>query len=163
MDIPGHGESFFVAEVATRQIFPLSVFTLLTLVESGFYSDIHVMSDGNKGALLVGTTGQSNGGNLDEKLRTLGFLGGSTLYFPENSPQYPCGPNSLGFVDRGPALQLFLSSGVEGEHQSCFAEVVRGTETLHLIQEALNKGESIRLSSAAVLLANEDDGNNPDL
>jgi hypothetical protein len=160
LDIPGQEESFFVAEISTRKTFPLSVFTLLTLVESGFYNGVDVDHGGN-GVLLVGSSYFEN--RMDEKLRALGFLGGSSLYFPEEHPEYSCGPNSLGFVDRGPALHLHLfSEGEEGYH-ACFAEIVRGVDDLQLVQDALGKGESVTLSSAAVLLADVEDGDSPDL
>jgi hypothetical protein len=160
LDIPGHGESFFVVEISTRKTFPLSVFTLLTLVESGFYNGVDVEHGGN-GVLLMGSSAAGN--SMDEKLRALGFLGGSSLYFPEESLEYACGPNSVGFVKRGPALNFHLSPGGEEGYHACFAEIVRGEGTLQLIQDALGNGESLTLSSAAVLLAHKDDSDSPDL
>jgi hypothetical protein len=151
-----------VIEVATRKTFPLSVFTFLTLVESGFYTEMDIVSGGSDVLLLVGTSGKDVA-SMDAKLRALGFLGGSTLYFPESSPEYLCGPNSLGFVDRGPALHFFASSGAGEGDQSCFAEIVRGTDTLDLVHQSLSKGETIRLSSATVLLATEEIESSPDL
>jgi cyclophilin family peptidyl-prolyl cis-trans isomerase len=162
LDIFGQGESFFVVEISTRKTFPLSVFTLLTLVESGFYNGVDVEIGGN-GVLLVGRS--VSGNSMDEKLKALGFLGGSSLYFPEEIPEYPCGPNFLGFVNRGPALHLHISSGGEEGYHTCFAEVVRGADTLQLIHHTLGNGESVTLSSAAVLLAHEEDSDSdsPDL
>jgi hypothetical protein len=160
LDIPGHGESFFVAEISTRKTFPLSVFTLLTLVESGFYNGVDVERDGN-GVLLVGRSAAGN--SMDEKLRALGFLGGSSLYFPEEFPEYPCGPNSFGFVDRGPALHLHTSSGGEERYHTCFADIVRGADSLQLIQDSLRNGEIVTLSTAAVLLPQEEESDSPDL
>lgn len=149
-----------MAEITSRKKFPLSVFTFLTLVESGFYNDLHIANDGN-GVVAVGSGSADSDSVLAEKLQGLGFLAGSSLYFPEVSPEVPCGPNTLGFVERGPALHLHLSSGREGgKHPSCFAEVVRGTEILGLVHES---GETIRIMSASVLLSDSDGEGTADL
>jgi hypothetical protein len=153
LDVPGHSEAFFVAEITSRKKFPLSVFTFLTLVESGFYNDLHMVNGGN-GVLAVGSGSVDSDSVMAEKLQGLGFLAGSSLYFPEVSPEVPCGPNTLGFVERGPALHLHMSSEKKGGKQpSCFAEVVRGTEILGLIQES---GDTVRILSASVLFADSD-------
>ncbi|KAG7361595.1 hypothetical protein IV203_036696 [Nitzschia inconspicua] len=155
LDLPGHGDSFFVAEIATRRIFPLSVFTLLTLVESGFYNDLTMVNEGN-GAVVLGSTSEGNGKNLEEKLLGLGFLGGASMYFAEWSSEYPCPAGALGFIDRGPSLHFHAMSGEEGDYHSCFAEVIRGMDILQAIHEALRDGGSLRLTSAIVLLSSDE-------
>jgi hypothetical protein len=155
LHLPGHGKSFIVAEIPTRKTFPLSVFTFLTLVESGFYGDMDFVREEN-GVLLVGSS-STDGVNIDEKLKSLGFLGGYSLYFLERSPSYPCGSNYLGFLDRGPGFHIHISSDAEYDvYGSCFAQVVRGIDMLPLIEEVTQKGETVKILSATVLLLEED-------
>jgi cyclophilin family peptidyl-prolyl cis-trans isomerase len=131
-------ESFFVVELASRKQLPHTSFTFISLVESTFYDGTCFDSE-QRGTLYVGSSPQHCQG-LEQKLDPLGFTDGSALSFLEESPEFPCGPYSLGFVDRGPGLHLSLQKEVRNDgrpEQNCFGRVVRGMELLSTVQSSL--------------------------
>jgi cyclophilin family peptidyl-prolyl cis-trans isomerase len=149
LNIPGRREeeSFFVVEIASRKDFPHSVFTFLTLVESGMYVGTKIQPSATGELRIVGSDDDS----LDRKLRSLGLSSGSALSFFENSSTVTCGPNSFGFDNRGPAL-IFYPSSLEHDPvtRTCFGQVVRGTDTLSTIQDYRGE-EPIQLSDITLL------------
>lgn len=153
LNLPEKGESFFVFEIAARKALPLSVFTLLTLVESGFYRQLDVVIGGN-GILHIG--GRASDNAMTDKLKRLGFLGGSPLYFDEQSPSHPCNEGSLSFDNHGPGL-LVHTRDHGHEYGSCFGVIVHGKdEVVPLIQDSLRRGVSLQLSAATILLENDE-------
>ncbi|KAL3921203.1 MAG: hypothetical protein SGILL_002871 [Bacillariaceae sp.] len=147
------GESSFVVEIATRKELPLSVFSLLTLVESNFYGGLS-LSNGGNGLLQIGANR-----NMDDserhKLKSLGFSGESTLYFDEQSEGHPCQAGSMSFDERGPGLAVHTVDH-NLQYGSCFGTIVRGKDDIvPLIQVSLERGESLKLLSADILLAGD--------
>lgn len=160
MNLPKDGESFFVVEIATRKILPLSVFTLLTLVESGFYDELDLTIGGHGSGLLQIRGQQSLDDGMAERLRSLGFQVGTTFYFDEKSEDHPCHEGNVSFDDRGPGLLLYTTD--HGLHYgSCFGLIVRGKDdVLPLIESSLREGASIKVLSASILL---DEGDSEEL
>jgi cyclophilin family peptidyl-prolyl cis-trans isomerase len=154
---------FFVVEIASRKVFPHSVFTFLALVESQFYHgiDFAISEEEDDSVLEIGTNDDSFQ-QKKQKMDALGLSGGSALSFYETSSNYPCraGSNSFGFVERGPGLRLHLSSDnppTNDGSRSCFGEVVRGQEVLQSIYETIQEAATVvRLNSVTVLLPEEE-------
>ena len=153
VDLPKEGEMSFVVELTTRKEMPLSTFSLLTLVESNFYGGLR-LSDGGHHVLRVGAA-KGMDDNLHQKLKSLGFLGGSTPFFDEWSPHHSCQAGSLSFDDWGPGLLVHTIDPNETDG-SCFGSIVRGKDDiLPLIRASLQEGKSVAVLSADVLLVDD--------
>lgn len=150
LNIPGQEdrteEPFFVVEVSSRKQLPHSSFTFLSLVESTFYDGASLGSAG-AGTLHVGLPRTEAAA-----LKALGFSAGRAMSYAEESPTLPCGPLSVGFVDRGPALLLHTlvveaEAGGDGRSQTtCFGRVVRGEEWLPTVESSiLGYGRSVEI------------------
>lgn len=133
----------FVVELATRKQLPHSVYTFLTLVESGTYNDAAFISYSHDQKVLQISGENTSNRDLESHLHRLGFPNGvnGVLAFLEESPSLPCQANSIGFVQRGPNLKLFLEDGAEwgadGAESTCFGRVVRGMEHMPEIKRHL--------------------------
>ena len=138
---------FFVIELSSRKELPHSTYTFLTLVESNLYNDgVAFLSARADGGLRISSGQSPDTASLEQKLKPLGLTDGSSLSFFETP--IPCGENSLGFVRRGPGLDIFLPSDVDNQ-TGCFAQVIRGQENLQKIQSILLEGgEPMEIVSA---------------
>mmetsp|Transcript_14373 Transcript_14373/g.36118 ORF Transcript_14373/g.36118 Transcript_14373/m.36118 type:complete len:693 (-) Transcript_14373:101-2179(-) len=129
---------FFVIELSSRKELPHSTYTFLTLVESNLYNDgVAFLSARADGGLRISSGQSPDTMSLEQKLKPLGLTDGSSLSFAE--APLPCGENSLGFVRRGPGLDIFLPSDVDNQ-TGCFAQVIRGQENLQKVQSAMLEG-----------------------
>jgi hypothetical protein len=145
-DGDGDGEHnntmFFVIELSSRKELPHSTYTFLTLVESNLYNDgVAFLSVRDDGSLKIESSHSPDAIRLEQKLKSLGLTGGSSLSFVEPSTSgeaLPCGEHTFGFVHRGPGLNLFLLSDNEDDNETdCFAQVIRGQEDLQKIKSIL--------------------------
>jgi competence protein ComGC len=153
VNLPEQDDSFFLVEISSRKAFPLSVFTFLTLVESGFYNGLDLAIDEN-GLLKIGG-GHSSEAITAERLNSLGFTGASRLYFEEEPRDHPCHDGSISFEDYGPGLIHHIVDH-ELQYGSCFGQIVGGKDNVvPLIKASLQSGVSLKVLLATVLL---DDG-----
>lgn len=121
-------------------------------MESNLFNDSAAfLSAQDNGGLKIASSNSQNALSLEHKLKPLGFTNGSSLGFVETSisgKAPPCGEYSLGFVDRGPGLNLFLPN-TEKTDNECFACVIRGQKDLEKIQFLLQENrEPLEIISA---------------
>ncbi len=111
------------------------------------------MSAQEGGGLRIASSQSPGTSSLEQKLKPLGLTDGSSLSFfetPTSGKPHSCGENSFGFVHRGPGLDIFLSS--DDDETGCFAQVIRGQDSLQKIQSILAEGgEPMEIVSATHL------------
>lgn len=154
-----HNETlFFVIELSSRKELPHSTYTFLTLVESNLYNDgAAFLSARDDDGLVIASSHSPGTISLEQKLKPLGLTGGSSLSFVETSnsdKHFPCDEHSLGFIERGPGLYLFLPGRDDHDRiyvdnkTGCFAQVIRGHDNLQKIQTLLiENGEPMEIIS----------------
>ena len=80
---------------------------------------------------------------LSQRYKTLGY-GKSVLSFIESSPSFPCRRHSVGFVGRGPALEIHISDHhVNDQDRTCLGRVVQGMNVLAMVETSIEKGEVV--------------------
>ena len=153
VDVDDAKTAFFVIELSSRKELPHSTYTLLTLVESKLYDDgVAFLSAHDDGSLRITSSDSPETISLEQKLKPLGLTGGSSLSFIEttssNKP-LPCGDFSLGFIHRGPGLNIFLpGKDDDNDQDGCLAQVIRGQESLETIRSLLlETGEPMEIVS----------------
>ena len=141
----------FVVEVASVQDLPHTVFRFLDMVEYGLLDQSTAMihpTKRNPPRFLLDSQPEYRKERKD-KMRTLGF-GKTALTFVEEASskssiiQPSCNEHSIGFVGKGPSLQLFLAPEDE-ESTVCFGSVVRGADLLTEMKAASARGEQAHI------------------
>ena len=124
---------------------PHSVSTFLELVHSKLYDGTAFLANtsGTKGILKIGGNPvEKESARLERRYKQLGY-DDSALYFTETSPaNYPCtNKYSVGFVGRGPGLEIYLSPGEDSDasKKTCFGRVVRGMKILNRLNSITSK------------------------
>ena len=145
---PGYTDKeSFVVELPSLWELPHSVSTFLELVHSKLYDGTAFLANtgGSKGILKIGGNPvEKESARLERRYKQLGYED-SALYFTETSPaNYPCtNKYSVGFVGRGPGLEIYLSSasGDNGDasEKTCFGRVVRGMKILNRLDSITSK------------------------
>ena len=115
------------------------------------------LSARDDGGLRITSSDSGGRMSLEQKLKPLGLADRSSLSFIETSAsniKVPCGDFSLGFIQRGPGLNLFLPGKNEADltlgnkSTDCFAQVIRGQDSLQKIRSLLlENGESMEIVS----------------
>ena len=115
----------------------------MDLVEFELYDDTPILSRGD-GAMCIGGSPQQMA-RLSQHHKTLGS-GKSVLSFTENSPSFPCRKHSVGFVGRGPALEIYISDRhVHDQDRTCLGRVVQGMDVLAMVETSIEKGEVVEI------------------
>merc|ERR1712216_352065 len=97
--------------------------------------------------------GPDNGATtLREKLKTMGMEDGLALSFHESddSQKTRCSSNSIGFLNRGPQLSLFLTH-FDDKKVNCFGQVIRGQDNLIQMQSLLRNYNKIQITAVTHL------------
>ena len=122
----GHGsdeQATVIIEIPSRLYLPHTVLTFLTLVDAGQYS---------ASTVTLSPTILSIEANLFDNSRKDHGLTRPVLGFVESSDKFPCKQNSVGFMDYGPHLMIFLENS-DVKNRTCFGRVVRGIESLQIL------------------------------
>jgi cyclophilin family peptidyl-prolyl cis-trans isomerase len=130
-----------VVEFPSRQELPHSVFTFIDLVESKLYDATSILSK-EDGAMRIGGSPQHTA-RLSQRYQALGY-GKSALSFIESSSSFPCRRHSVGFVGRGPALEIHISDrNINDQDRTCLGRVVQGMDVLARVETSIEKKEVI--------------------
>ena len=143
LNFQGHAEpDSFIVELPSLKELPHSVFTFLELVESSLYEGTSFLWNTDK-VLRISGSENRDGVRLAQRYKDLGF-GDSALVFAETSSAHRCRRHSMGFVARGPGLEIFLSEDSAADmDRACFGRVVRGVKTISRIEVAMGKGQAV--------------------
>jgi cyclophilin family peptidyl-prolyl cis-trans isomerase len=140
----GAGTDSFVVEFPSRKELPHSVFTFIDLVESKLYDDTSILSKGD-GAMRIGASPQHMS-RLSQRYKALGY-GKSALSFIESSQSFPCRRHSVGFVGRGPGLEIHTSDhNVHDQDRTCLGRVVHGMNVLARVEALIEHGEVVDIA-----------------
>lgn len=127
-----------IIEIPSRLYLPHTVLTFLTLVEAEDYSGSNVSVSPT--ALSIEANHQ-----FDEI-----HEGHATLSFIESSAKFPCEKHSVGFLGYGPQFMVFLDDLDEehnaNENRTCFGRVVRGIESIQILQSDAAKDSGIQVA-----------------
>jgi cyclophilin family peptidyl-prolyl cis-trans isomerase len=146
------GTDSFVVEFPSRKELPHSVFTFMGLVESELYDGTSILSK-RDGAMRIGGNPQHEA-RLSQRYKALGY-GESALSFVESSPSslssFPCRRHSVGFLGRGPALEIHVSDRhVNDQDRTCLGRVVQGIHVLERVEASMEKGEVVDIVQVRV-------------
>lgn len=138
----------FVIEIASRVQLPHSTYTFLSLVESKLFNDFIISSDPHHLYLEMGSEQESV-----TRSKALGFRD-AALSFLETSTMFRCEKYAVGFTSSGygPGLKIFMSDeSTDDDKNVCFGKIVRGKQTLALLDRDLQKRSRLKLFEARYL------------
>eukprot|EP00526_Cylindrotheca_closterium_P028762 CAMPEP_0113654938 /NCGR_PEP_ID=MMETSP0017_2-20120614/29424_1 /TAXON_ID=2856 /ORGANISM="Cylindrotheca closterium" /LENGTH=250 /DNA_ID=CAMNT_0000568121 /DNA_START=247 /DNA_END=999 /DNA_ORIENTATION=- /assembly_acc=CAM_ASM_000147 len=130
-----------IIEVSSRLYLPHTVLSFLALVEAEQYAGFKVYLSPTTLSVEV-----NEASPLAETHKTPEITG-ATLSFIESSTKFPCVKHSVGFVGYGPQFVIVLESDGEQnkEDHTCFGRIVRGLDSLRILQAEAAKGSIIQV------------------
>ncbi|KAL3937969.1 MAG: hypothetical protein SGBAC_007030 [Bacillariaceae sp.] len=136
-----------IVEVSSRLDLPHAVLTFLALVEAQHYTGFKVFWSLPALSIAVDEANQ-----LDDMFKTPQITG-MTQGFIESSPKFPCVKHSVGFLGYGPRFMIVFESDGEQEisGQTCFGRVVRGINSLQILQTEAARGSNIQVIWSRIL------------
>jgi cyclophilin family peptidyl-prolyl cis-trans isomerase len=129
----------FVVELPSRKELPHSVFTFLDLADSKLFDETTFLFNDDDNVMRVGGGGQK----AAQRFKAQGY-GESVLLFNEFSAAYACRKDSVGFLGRGPGLEIYMTDAeAENQDKACFGRVIRGMKTLQRVEANMLKGRVV--------------------
>jgi hypothetical protein len=128
-----------IIEVSSRIYLPHTVLSFLALVETKQYAGFKVCLSPTTLTVEVNEANRFAGTHK---------ITGATLGFIESSTKLPCVKHSVGFVGYGPQFMIVLESDRDQktDDHTCFGQVVRGLDSLRILQAEAAKGSIIQVA-----------------